>query len=412
MATDTGKAPQFPRHLHAADAVQLVSRWLRSLFVPGAEATHALRCLILELATQRTSYHTVSRRAQELPSLSLLGKWWRDWRASHSLAEWEATLDAALRAPWERLLSGERVFVILDWHSVPYWGRVPAALEAIVRRGPAQSGTTRFFVYASAALLWRGMRIQVAFTWVGPAESQEAVTTRLVERVQRLGCSILGWVMDKGFYATGVVALLRQKEQPYLIAAPRRGTKQGIAALLSKAEAQYGFQEAEPPSLTYEHTLTSMDKSVAPQPTTVIVGWEPVTPPKEKRSQRTLRRSPTKSGQRWRAIAWIGGGRRWTTKKARRAYAPRTGFESGYRLSKGCRGRTSSRDPSWRLFLFGISLLLQNAWIWLVIGGQRTLHRRWKVLRNYLPFIDFCYWIVRFLEGETGHRFDVDLPGV
>jgi hypothetical protein len=398
--------------LHATYAVELMSRWLRSLFVPDAEATHPLRCLILELATQRTSYHTVSRRAQELPSLSLLGKWWRHWRNSHSLAAWEARLDAALRAPWERVLSGEPVWVILDWHSVPYWGRVPPELEAIVRRGPAQSGTTRFFVYASAALLWRGMRIQVAFTWVANQERQEAVTRRLLERVQGLGCSILGWVMDKGFYATAVVALLRQKEQPYLIAAPRRGAKQGIAALLTKAEATYGFQEAQPPPLTFEYAMTEMDKSVEPQPTTVILGWEPVAAPQEKRRQRTLRRSQTKPGQRWRAVAWVGGGRPWTTKKARRAYAPRTGFESGYRLSKGCRGRTSSRDPSWRLMLFGISLLLQNAWIWLVIGGKRTLHRRWKVLRNYLPFIDFCYWMVRVLEGETGYRLSVDLPGV
>lgn len=413
MATDTQKASPFPRSLHACRAVQLVSAWLKSLFDPDTEAARAWRSLILELAAQRTSFQTVSRRAQELPgSLSLLGKWWRTWRASHSLAEWEALLDAALRAPWERVLAGERVWVILDWHAVPYWGRLSPTLEGIVRRGLAQSGTTRFLVYASAALLWRGIRLQVAFTWVGTHEPQEAVTRRLVERVQRLGAFVLGWVMDKGFSTAGVVALLRQKEQPYLIAAPRRGEKQGIAALLKTAEATYGFQEAEPPPLTYDHVMTSMDNSVEPQPTTVIIGWEPVTAPQETRRQRTLRRSQTKPGQRWRAVAWVGGGRRWTTKKARRAYAPRTGFESGYRLSKGCRGRTSSRDPGWRLFLFGLSLLLQNAWIWLVIGGKRTLHRRWKVLRNSLPFIDFCYWMVRVLECDTGYRLSVDLPGV
>jgi len=412
MATDTAATSGFRRHWCAFEAVRLISRWLKSLFVPHTPATDALRDLVLQLAGGRTSFHTVSRRAVELPSISLLGKWWRQWRHALTLSQWETLLDTALRSPWEAVLSGERVFVILDWHCVPYWGRVPPALEPIVRRGPAHSGTTRFFIYATAAILWRGIRIQVALTWVGKEESQASVCTRLVERTQRLGCSVLGWIMDKGFYATGVVALLRQKEQPYLIAAPRRGPKQGIAALLAKAEAEYGFQEAQPPSLTYAYTMTSMEKSEEPQATTVIVGWERVTPPKEQRSQRTLRRSKTKPGQRWRAIAWIGGGRKWTTKKARRAYAPRTGFESGYRLSKGCRGRTSSRDPGWRLFLFGISLLLQNAWIWLVIGGRRTLHRWWKVLRNSLPFIDFCYWIVRFLEHETGYRWQVDLPGV
>jgi hypothetical protein len=61
---------------------------------------------------------------------------------------------------------------------------------------------------------------------------------------------------------------------------------------------------------------------------------------------------------------------------------------------------------------YGLSLLLKNTWIWLILEGKRTLHRRWKVLRGYLPFIDFCAWIVRCLEAETGHRLAADLPGV
>jgi len=186
MRFDTHGTSEF-RRLHASQAVQLVSFWLRSLFAAGTEAGAALRCLIMQLSAQRASFHTVCRRAVEFPSHSLLRKWWLQWRHSHSLAEWEALLDAALRAPWERLLRGERVWIILDWHSVPYWGRVPPALAPLVRRGPAQSGTTHFFVYASAAVLWHGMRIQVAFTGVGAAESQEAVTTRLLERVEGLG---------------------------------------------------------------------------------------------------------------------------------------------------------------------------------------------------------------------------------
>jgi putative transposase len=410
MASDTASPRQFPRHLHAFQAVDLAQSWLRTLFAGPSEAAPALRSLILELATRRASFHTACRRAVELPALSVLGKWWRAWRGSHSLAEWEALLDAALRAPWTRVLRGERVQVICDWHSVPYWGRVPPELEATVRRGLAQSGTTRFFVYATAAILWRGSRLQVAVTPVGPAETQAAVFTRLMERVQALGCVVLAWIMDKGFYTAGVVAKLREQQQPYLIAAPRRGEQQGIAALLAQAEAQHGFQETEPPPQTHAYSLSSLDPAVAPQPTTVLLGWEPVAAKPRQRRQRTLRRSQTKPGQRWRALAWISGGRAWTVPKAQRAYTPRTGFESGYRLSKSCRGRTSSRDPSWRLFLFALSLLLQNAWVWLVIAGKRTPQRRWKRLRRSLPFVDFCHWIARYLEEELGDRFFVDLP--
>lgn len=410
MNSDTAAARQFPRPLHAMEAVSVTQRWLRPLFAGPREAAQALRSLIMQLATRRASFHTVCRRAVELPSLSLLGKWWRAWRGAASLAEWEARLDPALRAPWIPVLRGERVQVICDWHAVPYWGRVPPELAPFVRRGLAQSGTTHFFVYATAAVLWRGVRLQVALTPVGPAESQAAVFARLMDRVQALGCVVLAWIMDKGFYTAGVVAQLRAAEQPYLIAAPRRGEQQGIAALLAQAEAQHGFQAAAPPPQTHAYMLSSLDPARAPQPTTVLIGWEPVAAKPAQRRQRTLRRSQTKPGQRWRAVAWIGGGRAWTVPKARRAYAPRTGFESGYRLSKSCRGRTSSRDPCWRLFLFALSLLLQNAWVWLVIAGKRTPRWRWQRLRTALPFVDFCHWIARSLEEELGDRYFVDLP--
>jgi hypothetical protein len=398
--------------LTAADAVRVVTTWTESLFPTDPKKASALRPLLLQASCQRTSFHAVARRQLTGASVSWLETEWREWRGSQTSAEWEHSLDDLLRAPWQAALLNEWVWCIADWHAVPYWGRVPLSVEEQVRRGPAQSGTTRFFVYATVAVLWRGIRLQVAMTPVFAHESQAEVFARLQQRVHTLGCRILGWIMDKGFYATGVVALLRKENQPYLIAAPRRGEKEGIAALLSQAEEKYGFQEEEPPSLIQEYTLSSMDKEVSPQPTTVIIGWEPVLPSKKQRRQRTLRRSQIKPGQRWRAVAWISGGRQWSAKKARRAYAPRTGFESGYRLSKASRGRTSSRDPKWRLLLFAQSLLLQNAWIWLVIEGKRTLHRRWKQLRDYLPFIDFCCWMVRFLEQETGHRLAIDLPGV
>jgi len=412
MNSDTVGSPWFPRHRTAADAVALVQAWTSPWFPADPESAAILQALLFQLGCQRTSFHTVARRQCTGASCSALEKRWRSWRTSHARSEWEETLDGQLRLVWQHALRGEWVFCIADWHAVPYWGRIPAFLEAEVRRGPAQSGTTRFFAYATVAVLWRGMRIQVAATAVGAHESQAEVFARLQERVQELGCRLLGWILDKGFYCTGVVARLRQTNEPYLIAAPRRGDKHGIAALLNAAEAKYGFQEKEPPSLVQEYVLTGMDKSVPPQATTVIIGWEAVAAPKQQRRQRTLRRSTIRPGQRWRAVAWIGGGREWTAKKARRAYARRTGFESGYRLSKGCRGRTSSRDPRWRLLLFVLSLLLQNAWIWLMIEGKRTLHRRWRRLRDELPFIEFCCWIVRFLERETGVRLTVDLPGV
>jgi hypothetical protein len=410
MNTDIGSASEFRRVVSAQDAARLVCAWIQDLLPAEDDPATDLTPFLLQLTEKCKFFNTVLRRALLSVSPSLLGKLWRRWRQAHSIDAWEQRLDAALRAPWQSVLQGEAVVVIVDEHSVPYWGKITSLNEGEVRRSLAQSGTTRFYVYATAAVLWRGIRIQVAVTRVRAGESHAAAYRRLRDRVQTLGVRVLSWIMDKGFYGAGVVAAAR--DQPYLIAAPRRGEKEGIAALLTQLEERFGFQEERPPDLTREYTLTPMDKSIEPQPTTVIIGWEAVSPEPKKRRQRTLRRSKVKEGQRWRAIAWIGGGRRWTAKRAHRMYAPRTGFESGYRLSKASRGRTTSRDPKWRLFLFCMSLLLQNGWIWLIIEGKPTLHRRWKRLRKYLPFIDVCSWISHVMELRTGYHWAVDLPGV
>jgi len=51
-------------------------------------------------------------------------------------------------------------------------------------------------------------------------------------RVHTLGVRVVSWVMDKGFFGADVVAAVG--DEPYLIAAPRRGEKEGIAALLTQ----------------------------------------------------------------------------------------------------------------------------------------------------------------------------------
>jgi hypothetical protein len=410
MSVDTAPASQFQRRLHDADAVHCTFAWLRRFFPPENASTSLLRSLILQLATRATSFHAVGQRALRRPSLSSLRKLWLTFRASHTLSDWETLLNDTLRDPWLPHLRGEEVQVIVDWHAVPYWGQVTPAIENEVRNGPAQNGTYHFFVYATVAVLWRGIRIQVALTRVAPHESQADVFRRLRLQVEPLHLVVLEWILDRAFYTAGVVAQLRETKQPYVIAAPRRGEKEGVAALLDTVEATYGFQEAHPPALTFDHTIHPMDKSIGPQPTRIVIGWEPVVAPKRKRRQRTRRQPKTKPNQRWRATGWACGGREWTEEAAKKAYAPRTGFESGYRQSKQCRGRTSSRDPKWRLFLFAISLLLTNAWIYLLIEGKRTSFRRWEELRGALAFIRMCHWIAAFLEKEVGQRTFVDLP--
>jgi hypothetical protein len=511
MALDTSPARKFRRPINALGAARLLADWLRPVF-GSSERAEIQSCLTQLLSAQTGSFHTVARRAQFLPSPSVLNKLWRRWRASRTFQEWETAWDRALRAPWQTTLQGETVSLISDYHAVPYWGEVTTELADHVRRGPAANGTTHFLVYATVAAVWRGVRVQIGLTAVGRDDSVDAVLTRLWERIAPLQLRVLAWLLDRGFYAAGVVALHETHGVPYLIAVPRRGAKQGIAKILGDLEQQYGFLEARPPDQAREYTVEAMHRRIPPQTVPLIIGWEPVSPKEEQRAQqeaaqaakqaakqaaqaakqqakqaaqaakqqakqaaqaakqaaqaakpvaqaarpaeptpaepplpavaeaavaavtpveaaappavaeaaaptkprrqRTLRRSKVQPGQKWRAVGWLGGGRNWTGKKAQRAYPSRNGIESSFRMAERIRGRTSCHDPGWRLSLFALSMLLQNAWVWLLTEGQRTLRRGWDRWRDKLPFMDFCAWIVRALEPRVGHRLAVVLPAM
>lgn len=298
----------------------------------------------------------------------------------HPVPAWIAGLNGQLRERWRPLLGHRPVWLVGDETALPYWGQ--AAPE--VRGGPPKLGTTRFFTFVTLCALWRGERIPLALAPWAREESLAQVLGRLLEDLLAAGVSIAGVMWDRGAANVELLGGVASLGLPYLVAAPRRGAKTGVGAICAGLEAERGWAARRPAPVTQPYTLRPERKrGLAPLTTWLVVDWESVKPrPRERRQRGPLRHQPA-ADQRWRAVAWFTDGGDWRGRGAavRSFYRSRQTIESSYRLTHDCRGRTSSRDPRYRLLLFAISQLLQNLWTWLR-RGQRSRRDDW-------PFIDF-----------------------
>ncbi len=84
-------------------------------------------------------------------------------------------------------------------------------------------------------------------------------------------------------------------------------------------------------------------------------------------------------------------------------YKKRWGIETGYRSAKSIRPRTASRNPSVRMLLFVLSLVLNNIWIGLrrTVGRQRY-HVTLAGVLNRIICVFAAYVYARWPPPPTG----------
>jgi hypothetical protein len=93
----------------------------------------------------------------------------------------EAQLNAALVAGIPPQLARGGLEVALDFHDEPFYGKAPQ-LRTYACRDMAKKGTTGFWRIASAYVMWRGLHLTLALTYVLPEHSTLAVLRRLTHR--------------------------------------------------------------------------------------------------------------------------------------------------------------------------------------------------------------------------------------
>lgn len=296
------------------------------------------RCLLVAAALG-VAVSAVARRAarvgREVVRRGLAGSAPADPR------DLERTLAAAFRRAVPRGVRDRRLPVAIDLHKRPYYGdrtRTPG-----VTGGKRDAGTSWFWSYATAVALTPGHRHTLALTAVGPAETLADVVDRLLAQVGWSGVRVRYVLLDRAFYAVGVVNALARRDLRFIIPMMRRGA----AGRTFFRRGNRGW---------FEHTFRSRNHTASATVRVAVV--------------------PGPDGNRPLVFACSGGFH--ALPDVALTYARRFGIESSYRQLGECLAQTTSRDRVYRLLLVGVSLLIRARWV--EAGGVTLGSIRWDLI--------------------------------
>jgi hypothetical protein len=282
----------------------------------------------------------------------------------------EAAINDALWRQARRLR--RRCFVAVDTHFIPYHGEADRD-EDELRRSKAKDGTTWFHCYATLCITMHGKRYTLAVTFVRKGQSMANVLNRLLENVLARGLRIACLTADKGFCNRASIEALQRHRVAFVIPLALRGR---AARALQRGRRSY----------TTTHTMAGITL-----PCAVVV---------KRNGKKYHGRKP---GNQY--FPYLYHGLDAPPKIIGKLYAKRGGIETTYRLANQCRARTTSRNPAARLFLFGVALLLQNAWInttWQVSQATRGRQGR-KRPAGFFTLTTFLQLICAHIE-RVRHR--------
>lgn len=263
------------------------------------------------------------------------------------------------------------VELAIDFHDEPFYGQTPE-LRTYVSRDQAKKGTTRFFRIASAYVMWRGIRLTLALTYVLPEYSTLDVLRRLLQRLGHLNFQAKVLYLDKGFCSGDVINYLQDHQQPTIIACAIRGKSGGTRALCQGRKS-------------YRITYTFTDGTCVDM---AVVATLP----------------PGKSGKRRRKwLLFVVIGLDWSPRKVKRTYRRRFGIECSYRHMRQVRIITNSRNPAVKFFVLGLALVLVNLWQRLRwVFFRRPGRGPATIMPQYFRFRRFISLLLRAVENAYG----------
>lgn len=305
--------------------------------------------VLMKAATEGISIDAGCRDLEQSVTGNTLREVLNAQMSTEQLRRHEAELNAALSARLPKQIRACRLEAAIDEHDEPFYGKTPA-LRACTVRSRARQGTTRFFRIVSAYVIYRQMRLTLAVTFMLPEDKTVAVVSRLYQRLQALNLRIKVLYLDRGFCSGPVIAYLRDKQQPALLACTIRG-KDGGTRRLCQGRQSYRTAYTFTDGVTVEMAVVAT-----------------LVPDKHKKRRR-----------KWQLFVVLGLD--WPPQQLYQRYRSRFGIESSYRILRRVRIKTTSRNPAFRFFVLGFALLLVNLWA-------------------------FLRWFVARLPGPGPHRVD------
>ena len=257
----------------------------------------------------------------------------------------EHRLAAGFRRALPRVLRRRRVPVAIDIHRRPYYGDRDHTTG--ITGAKAEGGTNGFWSYATAVSLLPGHRHALAITTVGPDDTLAAVVQRLLAQVKWSAIAVGYVLLDRAFYAVGVLNALGSRGLRFIIPMVRRGS--GARTFFRRGCRGW-----------FDHTVRGhrpADGSAAVRVAVV----------------------PGSDGNRPQVFACSAG----FAAPARVAlvYGRRFGIESSYRQLGECLAVTTSRDVVYRLLLVGVRPLIR-AW-WVLAEGTTLNEWRWHFIVTF-----------------------------
>lgn len=317
--------------------------------------------VVVYAAATGSALEPAGRALKEAPSPNTV-------RERLKLVPWvqlEAQVNAALCTPGVQHLLRRPCAVAVDVNEIPFYGQIrPEEAEWIWKRR-ARQGTSHFYVYATAYVIHQGQRVTLAVHPCRVSQGLLGAVQGVWAHLQRLGVQVHCLFMDREFYQVAILRYLKAVlDVPFCMAAPQKGSPQGEGL---KALALH-----QPPGV-YSYTVRS-PKEGAIEVTVALVGhylkgrW---SKHQRVRYSYVLHRFP------------------WAFSAIHDQYRSRFGIESSYRLKEQTRARTTSPSSALRLLWVGLSLVLQNVWVWLQWacvalphrGGRQILYRLFSFFR-------------------------------
>ena len=240
--------------------------------------------------------------------------------------ELENRLAAGLRHALPRQLRKKSLPVAIDIHRRPYYGdrQTPG-----ITGGKAQAGSSWFWSYATVTSLLPGHRHTLALTAVGPSDTLTDILERLLAQVAWSGVAVRYVLLDRAFYAVGVVNALTRRGMRFIVPMVRRGVE-------AKKFFRRGCRG------WFDHTFGSRRREEGTATVRVAVVAGP-------------------DGNRPLVFACSADFGPLPDVALR--YGRRFGIESSYRQLGECLAVTTSRDVVYRLLLVGLSVLIRARWV-------------------------------------------------
>jgi len=240
----------------------------------------------------------------------------------------------------------------IDLTYIPYYGKP----TPYIVQGQHKLGTTWFHCYAAIRIVERGRRYVIKSRLVKSLELCEKakIVEELVTEARRLGVHIRLLLLDKGFYSQEVIETLRALRVKFLIAAPKNSRVK--AAILDYFRT--GKRKVRRFHLKKDGNVVNFNLTIH----------------RLRKTKKRLRNILELYGAFATNLGFKNAVRAWQTLP--RDYRRRWGIETGFRVGKGFRAKTTSKNETILEIYHQYAIVLENLW---------TLHNMREAKRRNLP---------------------------